>query len=291
MLSFENIDRENAAGQLKRLLDLLEEKWRIRITIHDHKGLLRLPDGRHILPGRNFHQCPCCRLDSRQTHVRLRCLEHCSSGVIRQFSINPAATQLVCWRGLTEVVVPVCRERDHVATFFGGTFRLPGAQLPKSSPPFTEEYRELYRALPEWDGERAAGIALMLQTVSVGIMQIAGRLYEESLNAFGRAGLMKRFIDRYADRDLKLKDLATHLGLSESRTSHLLKESFDSSFRRLLNQERVRRAKALLTGSALSIAEIAEQVGFNNEYYFNRTFRQLTGMPPGAFRRRNRAEP
>lgn len=282
---FERITAENAAAMLEEHLRSLERQWEILITIHDHKRLLSLPDGRHILPHRNLHRCACCRAQQGE-EVRLRCLNHCKTGVIRQLTARPYPQQSVCWCALTEVIVPVFKGNEHVATFFGGTFRLPELKTPWNSPLLTEEFLESYKKLPIWNVKRGREIALLLQTVSAGILQIADRLFEESLNDSGRIGIMKRFIDRNAVRNLKLKELAAYAGLSESRTSHLLKEAFGCSFNSLLNRERIRLAKTLLSDNTLSIQEIAERVGFANEFYFNRVFRKLEGIPPGAYRKR-----
>ncbi len=285
-LFFERITVENAAAMLEEHLRSLERQWEILITVHDHKRLLCLPDGRHILPHRNLHRCACCRaLQGDEAHRR--CLGHCKTGVIRQLAAHPSPQQSVCWCALTEVIVPVFKGNEHVATFFGGTFRLPELKTPWNAPLLTEEFLESYKKLPLWNVKRGQEISLLLQTVSAGILQIADRLFEESLNDSGRIGIMKRFIDRNAARNLKLEELAACVGLSKSRTSHLLKEAFGGSFNSLLNRERIRQAKTyLLQESTLSIQEIAERVGFANEFYFNRVFRKLEGIPPGAYRKR-----
>ena len=129
MTFFEDITTSNAISQLERILLDIEKRWKIHITIHDHKGLLCLPDGHHILPHRNVHQNICCRWKARQPDVHSRCLAHCKTGAIRLLTENPVPTQTICWRFLTEVIVPIHRGREHVATFFGGTFRLPAKTL------------------------------------------------------------------------------------------------------------------------------------------------------------------
>ena len=167
--------------------------------------------------------------------VHSRCLAHCKTGAIRLLTENPVPVQTICWRYLTEVIVPIYRGREHVATFFGGTFRLPASQLPERDESPDEEYWRLYRTLPEWSDSCGNEISLLLQMVGAGFLQIANRLYEDCLNQYGRAGHIKRFINYYANTDTKLKDLAKYLGLSESRTSHLVKQMFGCSFHHLLN--------------------------------------------------------
>lgn len=138
--------------------------------------------------------------------VHSRCLAHCKTGAIRLLTENPVPTQTICWRFLTEVIVPIHRGREHVATFFGGTFRLPDSQLPERGEPQDDEYWRLYRTLPEWSDSCGNEISLLLQMVGAGFLQIANRLYEEYLNQSGRAGHIRRFINYYANTDTRLKD-------------------------------------------------------------------------------------
>ncbi len=54
-----------------------------------------------------------------------------------------------------------------------------------------------------------------------------------------------------------------------------------------LQEQRLRHAKVLLTGSALSIEQIAEQSGFNSASHFSRVFRSREKMTPSKFRSTN----
>ena len=51
---------------------------------------------------------------------------------------------------------------------------------------------------------------------------------------------------------------------------------------------RVEKAKGLLSGSTLSMAEIAEQVGYARQHEFARAFRREVGCTPSAYRRQAR---
>jgi AraC-like DNA-binding protein len=48
---------------------------------------------------------------------------------------------------------------------------------------------------------------------------------------------------------------------------------------------KVETAQALLNETDLSVAEIAEQLSFTDQFYFSKTFKQWTGSSPSAFRR------
>jgi AraC-like DNA-binding protein len=47
---------------------------------------------------------------------------------------------------------------------------------------------------------------------------------------------------------------------------------------------RLQRARDLLLDRQLSIAEVAERLGYRDVFFFSKQFRQHTGMPPTAFR-------
>lgn len=76
------------------------------------------------------------------------------------------------------------------------------------------------------------------------------------------------------------------------------KELFVKNFRldtgcspkRFLHRLRIRQAEQRLLGSELTVKEVAEELGFCNEFYFSRFFKKHTGVSPTQFRRRNRFE-
>jgi AraC-like DNA-binding protein len=50
-------------------------------------------------------------------------------------------------------------------------------------------------------------------------------------------------------------------------------------------QRRIETGKALLQNGALTVAEIADRLGFTDQAHFTRSFRQTTGETPAAWRR------
>lgn len=88
----------------------------------------------------------------------------------------------------------------------------------------------------------------------------------------------------YPRPELKLSDVASHLCISEAKTSDLLKMSVNMSFRQYLNNLRMEEAKRLLKETDLQISEIAFKVGYNNIQHFNRVFKEYTELAPRSFR-------
>ncbi|MBE6862479.1 MAG: helix-turn-helix domain-containing protein [Ruminococcus sp.] len=62
------------------------------------------------------------------------------------------------------------------------------------------------------------------------------------------------------------------------------KELFDISFHQDVIRSRISYAKYLLLTTALSLTSIAYKCGYEDEKYFMRQFRQLSGVTPNAFR-------
>ncbi len=58
------------------------------------------------------------------------------------------------------------------------------------------------------------------------------------------------------------------------------------SFRALLQQARLERARELLQGSRIPVAQIALRLGFSDATNFSRAFRRALGITPAAFRQR-----
>jgi AraC family transcriptional regulator len=74
-------------------------------------------------------------------------------------------------------------------------------------------------------------------------------------------------------------------GLPPGRFVRAFRQATGMPPHRWLRQFRVERAKELLFGSRLSLAQIAYDCGFADQSHFNRVFTGAIGITPGAWRR------
>jgi AraC-like DNA-binding protein len=88
---------------------------------------------------------------------------------------------------------------------------------------------------------------------------------------------------RYAER-LSLADVATALNRSSSSLARAARTVTGRSVLELIAERRIDEARRLLTESALSISDIAAQVGYPNAGHFHRAFRRNTSLTPRAWR-------
>lgn len=83
----------------------------------------------------------------------------------------------------------------------------------------------------------------------------------------------------------KVSEMASLVHLSPSRFYSLYKMVFGITPKADLQVVRLEHAKVLLWENRRSIKDIAEAVGYANEYYFIRAFKSLTGKTPGKFKK------
>jgi len=94
-----------------------------------------------------------------------------------------------------------------------------------------------------------------------------------------------RFIESQAARALSVDEVAEQAFLSRSVLQRRFKEAFGQTVHERILQERIRCAQKLLTGTALSIAEIAERAGFSHPEYLGVVFRKHLNTTPAQYRK------
>lgn len=89
-------------------------------------------------------------------------------------------------------------------------------------------------------------------------------------------------------KDLTLAEVADYVGYSHSHFSKVFKEEMGCGFRYYLNQIRVEKSKALLLSGNMSIAEICEICGFEDQSYHCKVFKKMVGITPDKYRKQSR---
>ncbi|MBU3114047.1 response regulator transcription factor [Clostridium lacusfryxellense] len=85
--------------------------------------------------------------------------------------------------------------------------------------------------------------------------------------------------------DLTLEDIAKSLNFSSDYLSRIYKKSTGKSPLKYLIHLRINEAKRLLTTNLdLDIKTVGELVGYSDQYYFSRTFKQHTNHYPSEYR-------
>jgi AraC-like DNA-binding protein len=82
-----------------------------------------------------------------------------------------------------------------------------------------------------------------------------------------------------------LDELAKEAGLSRSALAERFAQVVGVPPMQYLAQWRIQLAASLISGGTLSIGAVATQVGYESEAAFNRAFKRLVGLAPGAWRK------
>jgi YesN/AraC family two-component response regulator len=110
--------------------------------------------------------------------------------------------------------------------------------------------------------------------------------------ASGRSPLFERIVEylrsHVAEPSIMLDEVASYVSKSASTVSHVVKKEAGMSFKRLVIEQKLEAAESLMTAESVpSIGEVAEQMGYSDQFYFSRVYKKYRGFPPKEFAKRS----
>tara|TARA_Y100000589_G_scaffold327383_1_gene369066 strand:+ start:342 stop:1181 length:840 start_codon:yes stop_codon:yes gene_type:complete len=275
-----SILQSKLAQELELTFKDTEQLLGVTIAVHDLKQAFVDQQGKSLLVmSRRRHRQPVCQM----VHDH-RCIDHCLGHVNRKLADRTAPMLHCCWKQVTEAAAGLYVDQQHVATLFAGQFRIPGA-----TPPVQARWEKPYNKLRLVDETRLESCGRLLQIMGQGMLAKISATMSQT-EPTDRKSQIVRWLRDHACDDSTLEDLAATLYLSVSRTSHLVRQLLGHPFRQLLQQQRLEQARHLLLTTDDNTETIANRVGMQSPYHFNRAFKQHYGIPPGRFRRESRNE-
>lgn len=106
---------------------------------------------------------------------------------------------------------------------------------------------------------------------------------EDTRHALERA---KAFMDDCYYEEVTIDRLADLAGLSPKYFVDVFKKTYGVSAMDYLTEVRMRRAKTVMLRSDRLLRDIAHEVGYEDEFYFSRKFKQVVGLSPTAYRKK-----
>lgn len=92
--------------------------------------------------------------------------------------------------------------------------------------------------------------------------------------------------DNYMHK-ITLNDVAEHVYLSKSYVSKIFKKEMNVTLTEYINNIRIEKSRVLLLDSSLSLADVANLVGFEDQSYYNKIFKSKVGVSPGKYREKS----
>lgn len=93
-----------------------------------------------------------------------------------------------------------------------------------------------------------------------------------------------QYMRRNCATKVSLDDVARMVFLSPSYFSRVFKKEMGCNFNTYLNRLRIEKSKRLLLSENIRLVDIATMVGFEDQSYFTKVFKRVTGLSPNRFR-------
>jgi len=95
---------------------------------------------------------------------------------------------------------------------------------------------------------------------------------------------IKKYLENNISNPVSLQTLCGAFGISQTYASRLFRKYADTTFTDFLTRLRVEKAKEYLSVEPkIPIKDIAQMVGFQDQFYFSKVFRSVTGVPPSEY--------
>jgi YesN/AraC family two-component response regulator len=94
------------------------------------------------------------------------------------------------------------------------------------------------------------------------------------------------YIRSHFSEKISLEAISMEVGMNPTYFSKLFNEEMGCSLSEYINQIRIENAKGLLLRTRYTLVEIAGCVGYEDQGYFSRKFKQFAGVTPGSYRKR-----
>lgn len=86
------------------------------------------------------------------------------------------------------------------------------------------------------------------------------------------------------DKKLSLDEIAKNAFLSKAYLSSIFKEEIGESLTNYINRVRIEKSRVLLLDKEISLIDIANLCGFEDQSYFTRVFKKIVGISPKKYR-------
>jgi AraC-like DNA-binding protein len=250
----------------RQIIELLDKGQRVMdMNLHLHSRILQyaLP-----LKWRSHVERPC--LDFKKTREG-DCIHFARVELPIMLQHTPEGAVHQCPAGFTEISTAILVDGLPDGILFGGTyFQGPGADAPRGLTPLPST---------DWMQDRLCLLHAMAAEAGVILSQVS------SPEARTRRAEILAALRQPGGVLFELQDLAKTINLSPSRTGHVIREIFSTTFPKLLLSIRIDEGCRLLAQTERTLSAIAHGLGFSSQSHFTSCFREQVGIPPGTYRK------
>lgn len=130
--------------------------------------------------------------------------------------------------------------------------------------------------------------ALQRVLITMGAESEDLKAYYTQANALNQetiAELLQTYLQENFQKDISLHELGDKFGFTPEYLGKIFKKHTGETLSRYLTKLRMNEAKRLLLNNPdMSIQKVGELVGYKDDFYFSRAFKNYTGIQPSKFR-------
>lgn len=195
---------------------------------------------------------------------------------LSELYIDLANYQLLFLRPLTQELI---REKP----VFSGGYTFPTYLKVQNTEAVESIFRRLYQSYIREDEE------ILLKSIFLELLHIISTSNKDKDYTSQKHRLlaeeMRNYIGNNYYRKLLPCEIAREVQLSSDYANKIFKKSFSMSLSKYILYFKISMAKKLMLDKDLSIGEISNMVGFQNEFYFSKMFKQIEKHSPTTVRR------
>lgn len=155
----------------------------------------------------------------------------------------------------------------------------------------TEIIEPIIREYKEYKPENNS-VIVMRSFLNILLLKLSELYEKKSGRTFNEETIivhkLTHLVDKYFIKEHNVAFYATAFNISERQLNMICKNHFNSGLKIILVDRLMQEARKLLLFSELSVAEISWKLNFADNSYFNKVFRNKTGITPKKFRELHR---
>lgn len=167
----------------------------------------------------------------------------------------------------------------------------PGRGINRSDDPIVYEKNAYYKSYQELN--KTVSDSTYFETQGIILQLISRFLSSHRFKSKNSDPIPSKILDAIRYIQLNLKEnltvghLARRANLNQDYFSRLFFKYTGQRPLNYLHEKRIERAQYLIATTNLSNAEIAEKIGFENLPHFSKTFKKVTSLTPGEYKKQN----
>ena len=235
------------------------------------------------------HYCQFCNAVRDLNGGRDACTDDDRTNVVNLAQIYKKPFFHVCHIGICEYIVPIFKDNALLGVVFIGQCRINDETkfetIAKNLQKYDancEYFKTLYDALPCTTREQLTAVG-RLADYSFKLLASRDNFKITAGPKEPVTAAMDHINANYMNK-LTLHEISDKLHVNSSYLSRKFKEKTGMSITDYINNFKIEKAKNLLQSTTIPIVHIAYNLGYTDQNYFTRIFKQFTGQTPSEYR-------